>query len=385
MKSYALFITAVLASANHGCASRDTARPVRARSPGATVDSSGAQSPAPNAANARVTLATLVALERSIRPQDPARPELLMRIATEALDLASAERAGLDGADTLAPWPRRSGDNEAEATESAEQEAPAPARDAAALARLTAAQRQGLARYDSAMQFAIRVLDRRVNTYPTAPRADEALFLLASSLNSWGREANATYHALIRRFPTSRWVGHAWVFFGDYFFEREEMEPAAQAYQRAIDAEGSTLAPYATFKFAWARMNQSRFDEAAQAFASAVTRARNANTPVIVREAARDLALAITQSPTRTPATIVEFLVATAHDDEALAHAMLDRAMNQLRDIGRGPDAVALWVAAAARDGEWACARGAHANEAAGGDAALTARVAALQSQLQCP
>lgn len=373
MKPLALFLCIVAA-----CADRTAARPLVTRPTSAAVAPTavGAEAPAP-----RLTLTTLVALDRALRPADPQRPDALLRIARAALELADDERAALDGADERVPWAAAAA---VEGAEDAPTDVALPSRDPAALARASEPQRQRLAQYDRAMTFATEVLERRLREHPDAPRSDEASYALASALATWRREARGAYFSMIRRFPSSPWTAHAWVYFGDHYFERGEWEQAAVAFERAAIDEQSPVGPYATYKLGWVRINQSREPDAARAFAQAIARARRSGAATIVREAARDLAATLARSRGNASAALLEGLASASAEDPELLRAMLDRAMNELRDSDRGADAVRLWDVAAQRDPRWGCEREPQALEAASSDAALIARVTTRRAQLAC-
>ncbi len=176
--------------------------------------------------------------------------------------------------------------------------------------------------------------------YPQAPRTDEALFFLADALQDAGRDDEAVKAAreLTRRFPHSAWAPASHVFVGEHLFDAAKLEAALEEYRAAAEVTTDEVYPYALYKAAWCRFNQSAFVDAMKLLKKVVdvsAGAGDVNTVQLAREARRDYVLAYGRIG-RPEA---------AHDDfvrnfgvEA-ALKMLEQYGKLLFDTGRDPEA----------------------------------------------
>ena len=137
--------------------------------------------------------------------------------------------------------------------------------------------------------------------YPNAPRTDEALFFLADTLQESGRDAEAvaTARELTRRFPRSAWAPAAHVFVGEHLFEAAKLAEALQEYRAAAQVPEDDVYPYALYKAAWCRFNQSAFGDAMKLFRRVVEvseKSGDVNKVQLAREARRDYVLTYARS-----------------------------------------------------------------------------------------
>ena len=111
---------------------------------------------------------------------------------------------------------------------------------------------------------AISLYRQLLKTYPRAPRLDEALFFLADTLQDSGKDEEAVQAAreLTRRFPKSQWAPASHVFIGEHLFDKSKLAGALAEYQAAAQVETDDVYPYALYKAAWCRFNQSAFHDA---------------------------------------------------------------------------------------------------------------------------
>jgi tetratricopeptide (TPR) repeat protein len=133
--------------------------------------------------------------------------------------------------------------------------------------------------------------------YPRAPRMDEALFFLADTLQESGRdpEAIAVARELTRRFPRSSWAPASHVFIGEHLFDAGRLDEAIKEYRAAAEVSTDEVYPYALYKAAWCRFNQSAFADAMKLFKRVVEiseKSGEVNTVQLAREARRDYVLA---------------------------------------------------------------------------------------------
>ena len=120
-------------------------------------------------------------------------------------------------------------------------------------ARSTLARTEAIARYRELLK-----------KYPTAPKLDEALFFLADTLQDSGMDDQAVQSAreLVRRFPKSKWAPASHVFIGEHLFEESKLAEALAEYRAAAAVPTDEIYPYALYKAAWCRFNQSGFADA---------------------------------------------------------------------------------------------------------------------------
>ena len=100
--------------------------------------------------------------------------------------------------------------------------------------------------------------------YPKSLRQDEALFFLADTLQDSGRDDEAVKAAreLVTRFPKSQWAPASHVFIGEHLFEAAKLDEALAEYRAAAEVTTDEVYPYALYKAAWCRFNQSGFADA---------------------------------------------------------------------------------------------------------------------------
>ena len=133
--------------------------------------------------------------------------------------------------------------------------------------------------------------------YPHAPRTDETLFFLADTLQEAGRdpEAIAVARELTRKFPRSVWAPASHVFIGEHLFDAAKLDAALKEYRAAAQVPGDEVYPYALYKAAWCRFNQSAFTDAMKLFKRVVDiseKSGDVNKVQLAREARRDFVLA---------------------------------------------------------------------------------------------
>src|SRR5438445_669741 len=136
-----------------------------------------------------------------------------------------------------------------------------------------------------------------LNKYPRAPRTDEALFFLADSLQESGRDREAIVVAreLTRRFPRSPWAPASHVFIGEHLFDAAKLDGALKEYRAAAEVPDDDVYPYALYKAAWCRFNQSALTDAMKLFKRVVDiseKSGDVNKVQLAREARRDYVLA---------------------------------------------------------------------------------------------
>lgn len=169
-----------------------------------------------------------------VTPKDSSdRPRLMRRLAEEYVELAAA--AVRDG--------QTGGEEEARKAKKIEE-----------AARLAAIKYyQGLAREYPRFCASASPASARGST----GCADEALYYLGSEYIRVGQldMARKAFLELVRSFPDSSFLGHAYFQFGEMFLEEARQDPskrdlAEKTYQKVLQLPGSPLVPWALFRLA---------------------------------------------------------------------------------------------------------------------------------------
>lgn len=198
---------------------------------------------------------------------------------------------------------------------------------------------------------AIAAIDRIDASAPVRARA-EALWLRVYLLDvlERGAEAVADAQRLVELCPRCREAANAYVRIGEHAFERADLRAALDAYRRAIATPGiaAELRAFALYKIGWSQLNLADFPASWAAFDEA-RRAAPAGAP-IAREAARDQIHVLVRLDVRASDAVAR--VRAFAPDAATASRLAERYADQLRDVGRAPDAAAFeraWASAPSR------------------------------------
>jgi tetratricopeptide (TPR) repeat protein len=124
-------------------------------------------------------------------------------------------------------------------------------------------------------------LDRVVREHETYFRADEALYRLGFTLLEHDQPEVALRHIrlLITRYPKSRWVPSAYLAFGDHYFEREDVDKAAQLYEKVLAFHDPDTMPFAHYKLGWCHFDKQDFKRALDSFVKALQSIRASTAP----------------------------------------------------------------------------------------------------------
>lgn len=183
-------------------------------------------------------------------------------------------------------------------------------------------------------------LDRLVRDFPDYRLVDEALFRLGVALLDHDQPDVALRHmrTLLAKYPTSRWVPHTYLAFGDHFFEREEIDKAAKLYHKVLALGDSDAAPFAHHKLGWCLFNQQKYRRALQAFLKAVEDAERVDVPGAVQlrdEALKDVVR--TYAKIGRPEKAAEFFERFAPER---VDAMLEQLASLFFDEGKYAEAI---------------------------------------------
>ncbi len=94
------------------------------------------------------------------------------------------------------------------------------------------------------------------------------LFYLGSSL--WDlekyKDALSIYKELIRAYPDSKWIPDAYLAFGEYYFDKADLDRALMAYKKVSEYPDSEIYPYGLYKQAWCYFNLHEWKKAKDKF-----------------------------------------------------------------------------------------------------------------------
>lgn len=195
---------------------------------------------------------------------------------------------------------------------------------------------QGVQRY---RQEAIRTYARLVRDFPNYRRMDEVLFSLAFGLEEARQfdRARQVYHRLIKGYPQSRFIPHAFLSFGEYYFGEGDMRAAQQFYNKVteIPADRNPVYGYALYKQAWALYNLEDFRGALTQFVRVIEFATEnpdaRDAANLARQARRELVLPYSRVG-RPNQALAFFRRYATDEDQALE--MLERLAELYYDTG---------------------------------------------------
>ncbi len=200
-----------------------------------------------------------------------------------------------------------------------------------------------------AREAAIRTYARLVQDYPNYSRMDEVLFSLAFGLEEMQQfdRARQVYMRLIKAFPESHFIPHAWLSFAEYYFGDGDMTAARQFYSKVLEYPYETPNPvygYALYKQAWVLYNLEDFRGALTQFVSVLefTTAHpdSRDAENMARQSRRELVLPY--SRVGRPAQALEFFRRYAANEDQ-AYEMLESLAELYYDTGQWPETIQVY------------------------------------------
>lgn len=222
------------------------------------------------------------------------------------------------------------------------------ARNADQVRELRQRQQQAEQRLQNYRQEAIRTYARLVQDYPNYRDMDRVLFSLAFGLEEIRQfqRARQVYHRLIKGFPQSQYIPHAYLSFAEYYFGEGDMRAADQFYSKVteIPPERNPVYGFALYKRAWALYNLEDFRGALTQFVRTVEFAQqnpNARDAAnLGRQSRRELVLPY--SRVGTPSRALDFFRRYAQDEEQ-ALEMLESLAELYYDTGNWPETIEVY------------------------------------------
>lgn len=269
-------------------------------------------------------------LVQNTRQNNPQRPDILLRLAETQFEMQTALNQRVRSFDEPIFQACRRQKNRTNCTQARQR------------------QRQASQALNQARQASIRTYAILVNDHPDYPRMDEVLFSLAFGLEEIREHdrARQVYHRLIKGFPQSRFIPHAYLSFAEFYFNEGEMRAALQFYEKVTDfpPERNPVYGYALYKSAWAHYNNENFRGALQSFVETVEFA-TANPEAtdaanLARQSRRELVLpyAMVGTPTRA---LDFFRRYTTSEEQALE--VLESLAELYYDTGQWGDTITVY------------------------------------------
>lgn len=139
--------------------------------------------------------------------------------------------------------------------------------------------------------------------YQSYKRMDQVLFYLAYLLTQVKKEdqARVFFKRLIKDYPQSPYLPHAYLSFGEYFFENKDLENALKFYEKVLQYNDSPVYGYAMYKKGWVYYNLTDFKQAMATFIDVIDFASKPKGPKgkpdgqLMKEARKDLVRAYSQ------------------------------------------------------------------------------------------
>jgi TolA-binding protein len=209
-------------------------------------------------------------------------------------------------------------------------------------------------------ELAIKAYVEIRNNFPDYPDYDEILFAIAYEIDqmasaldykqkdkkaSYRERARIFYQELIRNYPRSRFIPHAWMAFGEYYFhEARDVDRAMRAYEKVVEWGEANNPNYvvAMYYQAWCLFNMQEFKKTINQFNKVIQYAndnpehREAQT---VAKRAR-MELVDSYSKIGNPAQAWEFFQRVGGNQ---AHDMLIKLANLYYDEGHWADAIIVF------------------------------------------
>jgi TolA-binding protein len=122
--------------------------------------------------------------------------------------------------------------------------------------------------HDSSMQQYRYIMQK----YPKSDLAYAVRYSLAWCFNDIGRfdSAVAQMDSVALRYPTCQYAPQAWMYIGEYMFERTKLDVALKAYQSVLTYPESEWFDKALYKLAWAQYRLSNPEKAISSFLALV-------------------------------------------------------------------------------------------------------------------
>ena len=133
--------------------------------------------------------------------------------------------------------------------------------------------------------------------YQAYKKMDQVLFYLAYLLTQVKKEEQARvyFKRLIKDYPNSPYLPHAYLSFGEFFFEQKELDNALKFYDRVLAYPDSPVYGFALYKKGWVYYNMTDWKQAMDTFIKVIDLTTNPKSKhskgdaQLAKEAKKDL------------------------------------------------------------------------------------------------
>jgi cellulose synthase operon protein C len=143
-----------------------------------------------------------------------------------------------------------------------------------------------------------------IEKFPQSPWRPAALYYMGYTQTLRGETVSGLRHfeELAERFPQSLYAQQALIFIGEYYFNENKLEKAAEAYDKVLDFADSKYFEQALYKLAWTRYRANAYKTAISSFTFILEesgrKSKSAAKSVLTSEALQFAALSIAESDT---------------------------------------------------------------------------------------
>jgi tetratricopeptide (TPR) repeat protein len=143
-----------------------------------------------------------------------------------------------------------------------------------------------------------------VERYPESQYVPAALYYLGFTTTARGeyQQGLRYFEELARRFPQALYTQQALIFIGEYYFNENKLEKAADAYDRILDFSDSKYFDQALYKLAWTRYRANSYKTAISSFTyileENMKKGKDKDKAALTTEALQFAALSIAESDT---------------------------------------------------------------------------------------
>ena len=136
-----------------------------------------------------------------------------------------------------------------------------------------------------------------IRNYPNFEALDQVYYYLGANLMEVGKrdEALDIFRRLIADYPKSKFVPNVLLAFGDYYFDKDDMQSALKAYKRVRKYPKSSVHGYARYKEAWCHFNLEGKEKALDTFLETMAIAKKnpkvSTSSGLVRQTRKDIVL----------------------------------------------------------------------------------------------
>ena len=260
----------------------------------------------------------------------PRRPEILLRLAETQFEMQQAQTAKVRSYDEPIYQDCTRTPNKAKC------------------AQQRNAQKQAKKNLDQTRKETIKTYATLVRDHPDFKRMDEVLFSLAFGLDELKQfdQSRKVYYRLIKGFPKSRFIPHAYLSFAEYYFAQSDMRSALQFYKKVTNfpPKRNSVYGYALYKMGWVQYNLENYRGALKAFVKVLEFAKANPSATDAKNLARQVRkeLVIPYSRVGTPSKALSFFRRYAKND-AEAHEMLENLAELYFDTGQWSRAITTY------------------------------------------